>query len=871
MESRVRGVLEGRYGLRIGRCLGRGGFAEVWEATSSSGVACALKISLGPILASRRARQERDALEHVKGLNGHPHIVTLFDVWEVENYLVTRWELSTEGSLSDLALREGGRLPPDRLCRYLLDAADGIQAMHAKDIVHGDIKPENLLLFFGRVKVGDLGLARLAAQGTSRSVGFTPGYAPPEVRSGRTHPSMDLYGLAATYVRLRTGREPFGHDSNAIAQRQQSALFDPTGLLPEEITLLRSALASCPEHRPTEGVLHWARMLAGVHSSGRTFGASIGAGAGAHAAGGGVGPRKTQFEILPPQRGLGAESVVRRQTVWEGPLPPSGGTPSLPRPHAADEMASAVPLPPSHLPQPWAAPAAVGARHSSPARAADGHASARNNMSPLKWVAASAAVLLMCLVLYGLAVLGKAWKRAETIAAAMPGAGVDARVNGENAAKQSSQEQAGRDGLVGSGSHSRGTAPTAAGKARTEPEAVAPLNDWASELALDPDSPELEPYVPSGDVGGAREDVSPPLWDEATDSEQVVDTPLGSGNVPTEPKASAEEDVSGQEHTSAQAADSTEKKGIASSPAKTGPAEYATVEEFEQALASCGSDADRLELCDDVASTSFLPAPVRAKAQALREQYAAAVRAQQLADEACQLLKERKVPAACEKLKQANALAPHRLRAAFLLGLVEWLELHNASEAQRYFRACLKRDPQHAPTLNNLALIELRQGHTRTAVNYLKRAHQAAPEMRQVIHNLQMVVFHAQAGDLALGRNDVRLLVAFLSETGADPLDRSVAWLFVDMGAAGGDASGLQAALNPTWQAWVDRICIRCNGLGYMDCPANCAEGTVATRKEVDASGFLPQRGSVAVRTRCSKCGGRGKVSCNGCGGSGVQ
>ncbi|MCL6504570.1 MAG: protein kinase [Pirellulales bacterium] len=870
MESRVRGVLEGRYGLRIGRCLGRGGFAEVWEATSSSGVACALKISLGPILASRRARQERDALEHVKGLNGHPHIVTLFDVWEVQNYLVTRWELSTEGSLSDLALREGGRLPPDRLCRYLLDAADGIQAMHAKDIVHGDIKPENLLLFFGRVKVGDLGLARLAAQGTSRSVGFTPGYAPPEVRLGHTHPSMDLYGLAATYVRLRTGREPFGHDAEAIVQRQQSVHFDTTGLLPEEISLLRSALAWRPEQRPTEGVLHWARMLAGVHSTGSTFGSSSWASPVAPAAAGGALTRKTQFEILPPQAGLGAKPVVRRQTVWEGPLPPSGRTTGLQLPDAADTTPNPVPPPPPRLLQPWAAASSVGVPLARPASARDGYGAVRNRLSPLKLLAASAAALLLCFVLYGLVELGGGSKPAQPLAAAMPGAGEGARANAK-AAQQPSQEQDVADGVVASGSRSQSTAPAWAANTRTESEAGGPEDGLASEAVANTEPPELEPYAPSSEVGDSQEDESAPACDEATDGEELADAPLGSADPFAEATASAEEDTAAQEDATAVAGEAMEEDAVASSPAETGSGSFATVDEFEQALASCSSDADRLELCDDVASSNFLPTAVRTKAQALRELYQAAVSAAQLADEACELLEQRRVAEACAKLKQANALAPDRMRAAFLLGLVEWLELHDAPEAQRYFRACMKRDPNHAPTLNNLALIELRLGHTRTAVNYLKRAYQAAPQMRQVIHNLQKVVFHAQAGALALGRNDVRLLVAFLSEAGADPFDQRVGWLFVDMGAAGGDASGLQAALNPTWQAWEDRICLRCGGLGYMDCPAKCAEGTVATRKEVDASGFLPQRGSVAVRTRCSSCGGRGKVTCNGCGGSGVQ
>ncbi|GIW90010.1 MAG: hypothetical protein KatS3mg109_0442 [Pirellulaceae bacterium] len=267
MDEVVRQVLENERRLKIGRRIGRGGFAEVYEARTAEGVPCAVKVSLDPIDGDSRAvKKELETLRLVQTVTGHPNIVTLMDVWLVGGYLVTRWELATDGSLLDLLGRyqsEGhDGIPVRQLLRYMEDAAEGIDFLNGQGIYHRDIKPGNLLLFHGHVKLADLGLAKFAGVSTVSHTGSgTLGYLPPEAYDHRLCKTVDLYALAASYVKLRTGREPFGENATEIVHRQSTGDPIVDGLQPIEKELIRQALAGNPEDRPQEGAVAWVRGI----------------------------------------------------------------------------------------------------------------------------------------------------------------------------------------------------------------------------------------------------------------------------------------------------------------------------------------------------------------------------------------------------------------------------------------------------------------------------------------------------------------------------------------------------------------------------------------------------------------------------------
>src|SRR5262249_38306308 len=104
-----------------------------------------------------------------------------------------------------------GGIPVEELLVYVREAAEALDYLHAKQVLHRDIKPDNILLLEGHAKVADLGLARLLqSQRTFQATQCgSPAYMAPEVWRGHASTHSDQYSLAATYVELRLNRSLF--------------------------------------------------------------------------------------------------------------------------------------------------------------------------------------------------------------------------------------------------------------------------------------------------------------------------------------------------------------------------------------------------------------------------------------------------------------------------------------------------------------------------------------------------------------------------------------------------------------------------------------------------------------------------------------
>jgi len=157
----------------ISGLLEAGGMGEVYEARDPRlDRRVALKVLRSDVTVDpdRLARFEREA-KAVAALN-HPNILTVFDVGTHEGvpYVVT--ELLQGETLRELLSR---RAPTQRQVLFFLSqAAHGLEAAHAKGIVHRDVKPENLVVTTdGRVKVLDFGLAKMAGRLASGSAEAT--------------------------------------------------------------------------------------------------------------------------------------------------------------------------------------------------------------------------------------------------------------------------------------------------------------------------------------------------------------------------------------------------------------------------------------------------------------------------------------------------------------------------------------------------------------------------------------------------------------------------------------------------------------------------------------------------------------------------
>jgi serine/threonine protein kinase len=232
--------------------LGSGGFGQVWRASGPGGVQVALKCLW---LGEQRTRLEWKALSQLKALR-HPHLLGLFGYWISQGWLVVGSELAS-GSLADKYISvKDNQLNihstwKSELLAHLKDAAEGLDYLHYLEtpLIHGDVKPANLLLVGGRCKVGDFGLIRRLAHGDiPQAEGLTLRYAAPESILGKTVPASDQFALAVTYCHL-AGVEPFHGENIELAQAHMHSEPDLIGLNTKEAMVLKRAFDKQPEKR----------------------------------------------------------------------------------------------------------------------------------------------------------------------------------------------------------------------------------------------------------------------------------------------------------------------------------------------------------------------------------------------------------------------------------------------------------------------------------------------------------------------------------------------------------------------------------------------------------------------------------------------
>ncbi len=246
-------------GYRLVKLLGKGGFGEVWNATGPGGFSVALKfIRLDGVAGTIELR----SLELMKSVS-HGHLLPMFGAWQIGGFLIVAMELA-QGTLSDelnaARQREEVGIPADLLIEYMRDAAKGIDFLNERrhpspsgDLVaiqHKDIKPQNLLVVGGTVKVADFGLARVMQHTVTAATGcMTPAYAAPEFFESKATRWSDQYSLAISYCQLRGGRLPFGGSAFEVMAGHVSR-FPDLSMIPEaERIVVARALAKKSEER----------------------------------------------------------------------------------------------------------------------------------------------------------------------------------------------------------------------------------------------------------------------------------------------------------------------------------------------------------------------------------------------------------------------------------------------------------------------------------------------------------------------------------------------------------------------------------------------------------------------------------------------
>jgi serine/threonine-protein kinase len=240
-------LLNDRY--QVIRTLGAGGFGETYLAEDSympSKRRCVVK-QLRPIqnnpqiyqLVKERFQREAAILEELGGASDQiPKLYAYFESGG-QFYLVQEW---IEGDTLTAKLQKQGLFSESAIQELLVNLLPILEYVHSKQIVHRDIKPDNIILRYrdGKPVLIDFGAVResmgtvVNSQGnpTSSIVIGTPGYMPSEQAAGRPVYSSDLYSLGLTAIYLLTGRQPQQLETDPqtadILWRQYARHLNPT-------------------------------------------------------------------------------------------------------------------------------------------------------------------------------------------------------------------------------------------------------------------------------------------------------------------------------------------------------------------------------------------------------------------------------------------------------------------------------------------------------------------------------------------------------------------------------------------------------------------------------------------------------------------
>lgn len=203
-----------------------------------------------------RARFLREA--RVVGQISHPSIITLHDIGVEESSLTPYLVMElVEGQSLEKILAKGS-VPFPTACNYAAHVAAALAVAHRRGIIHGDVKPANILITpDNRVKLTDFGMARLASHDSGdTSLLGTPAYWCPEQIHGRPQDARsDIFSLGVVLYEMLTGINPFAGDSlQSVCNRVLSSTPLPvTQSNPSLPSSLNDALAAClakdPQHR----------------------------------------------------------------------------------------------------------------------------------------------------------------------------------------------------------------------------------------------------------------------------------------------------------------------------------------------------------------------------------------------------------------------------------------------------------------------------------------------------------------------------------------------------------------------------------------------------------------------------------------------
>ncbi|RMG34027.1 MAG: serine/threonine protein kinase, partial [Methanobacteriota archaeon] len=243
--------------------LGRGGMGVVYKAEDTKlKREVAIKFLPRHIAASEEERERFKIEAQAAAALNHPNITTIYAIEEHDDELFIVMEF-IEGQELRKLLIDNGQLSIENCLNIATQIAEGLQAAHAKGIVHRDIKSSNIMITEdGKVKIMDFGLAKMANPSSSRhltrqntTLGTVPYMSPEQVTGAPIDQRSDIWSLGIIVYEMITGQLPFQQPYEAaelyaiVNDPYPSPLEHNPNLPPVLMTLLEGALAKLPEER----------------------------------------------------------------------------------------------------------------------------------------------------------------------------------------------------------------------------------------------------------------------------------------------------------------------------------------------------------------------------------------------------------------------------------------------------------------------------------------------------------------------------------------------------------------------------------------------------------------------------------------------
>ncbi len=238
--ARTGDVVGGRY--VVDGQLGRGGMGRVLRVRHQAlGKPFALKLIKSAIATNPKIRELFYREARLASSLTHENICSIVDFGQDDVFGLFMVMELLEGNTVHHKLRFGGRLPPKVACDVMWQVADALRFIHGRQILHGDIKTENIFLVKSTVqrrlvKLLDFGLAR-ADLGRDDLLDGTPEYLAPERIAGApASQASDIYALGIVFFELLTATQPFHGDYESVLQQQRNVPVPaPSKLLDEPL------------------------------------------------------------------------------------------------------------------------------------------------------------------------------------------------------------------------------------------------------------------------------------------------------------------------------------------------------------------------------------------------------------------------------------------------------------------------------------------------------------------------------------------------------------------------------------------------------------------------------------------------------------